>query len=93
MSHDYDTEMEHATAVAAAAYAIFSQEVSLIPQQKKMRETPLSRGKSKVDDTKPPFSQFGSTSRQFSGTYSTKKSSNSPHLFEKKQNFGYFSEN
>ncbi|QCD82575.1 Remorin [Vigna unguiculata] len=66
MSHDYDTEMEHATAVAAAAYAIFSQEVSLIPQQKKMRETPLSRGKSKVDDTKPPFSQFGSTSRQFS---------------------------
>ncbi|XP_052733144.1 remorin isoform X2 [Vigna angularis] len=67
MSHDYDTEMEHATAVAAAAYAIFSQEVSLIPQQKKMRETPLSRGKSKVDDRKPPFSQFGSTSRQFSG--------------------------
>ncbi|WVZ24638.1 hypothetical protein V8G54_003182 [Vigna mungo] len=66
MSHDYDAEMEHATAVAAAAYAIFSQEVSLIPQQKKMRDTPLSKGKSKVDDRKPPFSQFGSTSRQFS---------------------------
>ncbi|KAK7368357.1 hypothetical protein VNO80_10382 [Phaseolus coccineus] len=66
MSHDYDTEMEHAAAVAAAAFAIFSQEVSLIPQQKKMRETPLSRGKSKVDDTKPPFSQFGDTSTQFS---------------------------
>ncbi|KAL9328809.1 hypothetical protein ACSQ67_003812 [Phaseolus vulgaris] len=66
MSHDYDTEMEHAAAVAAAAFAIFSQEVSLIPQQKKMRETPLSRGKSKVDDTKPSFSQFGETSTQFS---------------------------
>ncbi|CAJ1939764.1 unnamed protein product [Sphenostylis stenocarpa] len=66
MSHDYDREMEHATAVAAAAFAIFSQEVSPIPQQKKMRETTLNRGKSKVDDTNPPSSQFGSTSRHFS---------------------------
>lgn len=68
MSHDYDAEMEHATAVAAAAFAIFSQEVSQIQQQKKMREKPLPRGKSKVDDPKPPISQFGGTSRQFSGS-------------------------
>ncbi|KAK7400685.1 hypothetical protein VNO78_11945 [Psophocarpus tetragonolobus] len=66
MSHDYDTEMEHATAVAAAAYAIYSQQFSLIPQHKKARETSLTRGKSKVDDTKPPISQFGGTSRQYS---------------------------
>ncbi|KAL5193203.1 Uncharacterized protein HKD37_20G055459 [Glycine soja] len=69
MSHDYDAEMEHATAVAAAAFAIFSQEVSQIQQQKKMWEKPLPRGKNKVDDPKPPISQFGGTSRQFSGSF------------------------
>ncbi|KAK7395737.1 hypothetical protein VNO78_16304 [Psophocarpus tetragonolobus] len=65
MSHEYDIEMEHATAIAAAAFAIFSQEFSLISKQKKARETCLTSGKSKVDDTKPPISQFGGTSRQY----------------------------
>ncbi|KAG5023651.1 hypothetical protein JHK85_019993 [Glycine max] len=76
MSHDYDAEMELATAVAAAAFAIFSLEGSLIPQQKKKRETPLTRGKSKVDDTKPPISQFGGTSRQFSVGFKNDQSNN-----------------
>lgn len=68
MSHDYDsTEVEHATAVAAAAFAIFSQELSQIPQQKKTREPPLTRVKSKMDDTKHSISQLGSTSKRLSG--------------------------
>ncbi|TKY58929.1 Remorin, C-terminal [Spatholobus suberectus] len=70
MSHDYDsTEMEHATAVAAAAFAILSQELSQIPQQKKTREPPLTKAKSKVDDSKPPISQFDGTSKRFSGSF------------------------
>ncbi|XP_020215258.1 remorin 1.4-like isoform X2 [Cajanus cajan] len=71
MSHDYDSlEMEHATAVAAATFAIFSQEISQIPQQKKTRDNPaLNKAKSKVDDTKPPIFQFGGTSKRFSGSF------------------------
>lgn len=73
MSHDYDsTEMEHATAVAAAAFAIFAHD-SQIPQQKKTREPSLTKAKSKLDDTKPPIYQFGSTSKRSSGSF---KSSN-----------------
>ncbi|KAK7317953.1 hypothetical protein RJT34_02601 [Clitoria ternatea] len=70
MSHDYDSmEMEHATAIAAAAFAIYSQEVSEIPQQKKIREQSFTKTKSKVDDTKSPISQFGSTSKWISGSF------------------------
>ncbi|KAK7251927.1 hypothetical protein RIF29_35542 [Crotalaria pallida] len=61
MNHDYDSgEMEHATAIAAAAFAIHSQEqISEIPQKKKISEpfeTSLTKTKSKVKDTKSPFS-------------------------------------
>ncbi|KAK7362420.1 hypothetical protein VNO77_04531 [Canavalia gladiata] len=70
MSHDYDSlEMENATAVAAAAFAIYSQEISEIPQEKKIRDPPLSKTKSKVDDPKSPFSQFGGASKRFSGSF------------------------
>ncbi|KAL2344614.1 hypothetical protein Fmac_005899 [Flemingia macrophylla] len=63
MSHDYDSlEMEHATAVAAAAFAIFSQEISQIPQQKKARDPqPWDKAKSTVE--------FGSTSKPISGSF------------------------
>ncbi|KAE9597350.1 putative remorin [Lupinus albus] len=69
MSHDYDsTEMEHATSIAAAAFAIHSQEgVSEIPQKKKLSEhleTSLTKTKSKVKDTKSPFSQPGVASKR-----------------------------
>ncbi|OIV89854.1 hypothetical protein TanjilG_27387 [Lupinus angustifolius] len=69
MSHDYDsTEMEHATSIAAAAFAIHSQEgVSEIPQKKKISEHPetsLTKTKSKVKDTKSPFSLPGVASKR-----------------------------
>lgn len=68
MSRDYDSiELEHAIAVAAAAFAISSQ-VSEIPQERKMSEPPnetsFTRIKSKVDDKKSPISQL---SKRFSG--------------------------
>lgn len=66
MSHDYDSrdDVEHAAAVAAAAYAINSQEESIISDQKKTGEGP-----------EPPFTKTktisiqtpGGVSKRFSG--------------------------
>ncbi|CAL0313637.1 unnamed protein product [Lupinus luteus] len=69
MSYDYDsTEMEHATSIAAAAFAIHSQEgFSEIPHKKKITEYPetsLNKTKSKVKDTKSPFSLPGVASKR-----------------------------
>ncbi|KAJ1395906.1 carboxy-terminal region remorin [Sesbania bispinosa] len=53
--------MEHATAIAAAAFAISSQEASEIPQKKKISEPPetsLTRTRSKMDGKKSPISQL-----------------------------------
>ncbi|XP_057422038.1 pollen-specific leucine-rich repeat extensin-like protein 1 isoform X2 [Lotus japonicus] len=69
MSRDYDSiEMEHATAVAAAAFAIISQEKEMIDP----REISMTRTKSKVDAKKPPIlSHLGSVSKRFSGSFKT----------------------
>lgn len=72
MSHDYDfIEMEHATAVAAAAFAI-SSHVSEITHEKKMSgfsETSLTKTRSNVFDRKSTLSQLGSASKRLSGIY------------------------
>lgn len=60
---DYDSRgMEHAAAVAAAAFAINLQEVT--EQKNETPEASLTKTKSKVDGTKSPFSQL---SKRFSG--------------------------
>ncbi|XP_021910099.1 uncharacterized protein At3g61260 isoform X2 [Carica papaya] len=73
MSHDYDSrdDVEHAAAVAAAAYAINSQEESIISDQKKTGEGP-----------EPPFTKTktisiqtpGGVSKRFSGETSSRGS-------------------
>jgi len=72
MSHDYDfIEMEHATAVAAAAFAI-SSHVSEIPHEQKMWEFPetsLTKTRSKAYDKKSSFSQIGAASKRLSGKF------------------------
>ncbi|CAI8617602.1 unnamed protein product [Vicia faba] len=72
MSHDYDfIEMEHATAVAAAAFAI-SSHVSEITHEKNMSgfpETSLTKTRSNVFDRKSTLSQLGSTSKRLSGSF------------------------
>ena len=75
MSHDYDS-IEHVTAVAAAAFAINSQDVSEIPEEKKRikhREISLTKTKSKVDGTKSPFSLPGAPSKTLSGKHISTK--------------------
>ncbi|XP_027345772.1 remorin-like isoform X2 [Abrus precatorius] len=72
MSHDYESiEMEHATAVAAAAFAIYSLGVSEIPQEMKTRDTTLPKTTSKVDYPRSPMSHFGSASKRLSGSFKT----------------------
>ncbi|XP_039689929.1 remorin isoform X3 [Medicago truncatula] len=72
MSHDYDfIEMEHATAVAAAAFAI-SSHVSEIPHEQNMWEFPessLTKTRSKAYDKKSSFSQLGAASKRLSGSF------------------------
>lgn len=72
MSHDYDfMEMEHATAVAAAAFAI-SSHVSEIPHEQKMWELPetsLAKTRSKAYDKKSSFSHIGAASKRLSGSF------------------------
>lgn len=72
MSHDYDfIEMEHATAVAAAAFAI-SSHVSEIPHEQNMWEFPessLTKTRSKAYDKKSSFSQLGAASKRLSGNF------------------------
>ncbi|KAK2381085.1 Remorin family protein [Trifolium repens] len=79
MSHgDYDSigmdsiEMEHATAVAAAAFAI-SSHVPEISHEKKMSEfseTSLTKSRSKkVNDKNSSFSQIGAASKRLSGSF------------------------
>ncbi|KAL9421141.1 hypothetical protein AB3S75_038662 [Citrus x aurantiifolia] len=67
--------MDHATAVAAAAYAINkSIEESRIPEQKKTSDGPdasLSRQKSKKDDTPMPITEPGRISKRFSDIATT----------------------
>ncbi|KAI5387339.1 remorin isoform X2 [Lathyrus oleraceus] len=71
MSHDYDfIEMEHATAVAAAAFAI-SSHVSEITHEKKMSgfsETSLTKTRSNVFDKTSTLSQLGSAAKRLSGS-------------------------
>lgn len=73
MSHDYDLiEMEHATAVAAAAFAI-SSHVSEITHENKMSEFPetsLTKTRSKIHDKKSAISQLGAASKRLSGKLS-----------------------
>ncbi|KAE9595651.1 putative remorin [Lupinus albus] len=69
VNRDYGSiEMDHAIAVAAAAFAIKSKEVS---EQKKSEtlEALFTRTKSKVDGTNSPISLLGSTSKLFSGSF------------------------
>lgn len=62
MDRDYDTkELEHATAVAAAAFAINSLEIPERP------ESSLQKSKSKMDGSKSPVAQLRSASKRFSG--------------------------
>ncbi|XP_012572593.1 uncharacterized protein [Cicer arietinum] len=72
MSHDYDLiEMEHATAVAAAAFAI-SSHVSEITHENKMSEFPetsLTKTRSKIHDKKSAISQLGAASKRLSGSF------------------------
>jgi hypothetical protein len=66
MSHDdYDfIEMEHATAVAAAAFAISSH----VPEMSEFPETSLAKSRSKkVNEKKSSFSQLGAASKRLSG--------------------------
>ncbi|CAL0315221.1 unnamed protein product [Lupinus luteus] len=70
LSRDYDSiEMDHAIAVAAAAYAIKSKEVSEQKKKSETLEVLLTRTKSKVDGTNSPISLHGSTSKLFSGSF------------------------
>ncbi|KAJ7943378.1 Remorin like [Quillaja saponaria] len=70
MSQDYDSSsgIEHATAVAAAAFAINLLEDSEVPVQKvrEVSETSLTKSKSRMDDTKITTPQPGGVSRRFS---------------------------
>ncbi|KAL5759405.1 hypothetical protein ACOSQ2_018243 [Xanthoceras sorbifolium] len=79
MSQDYDSEnqMEHVTAVAAAAYAINSLEDSVKPDQKKTSAAPesfSSRVKSKKEDTPIQVPEPGRVSKRFSGENATTSS-------------------
>ncbi|MED6194424.1 hypothetical protein PIB30_028455 [Stylosanthes scabra] len=75
MNDDYES-IEHATAVAAAAFAINSQEFSEIPPPERRKTTPreisLTRSKSKMDGAKSPFSLPRPASRTFSGSFKSK---------------------
>ncbi|KAK7274915.1 hypothetical protein RIF29_16016 [Crotalaria pallida] len=64
----HSPEMDKAVAVAAAAFAIKSQEVS---EQKKSEtlEAILTKTKSKADGTKSPISLLGSASKRLSGSF------------------------
>ena len=72
MSQDYDSSkiIEHATAVAAATYAIATLEEPGIPDRKKTSERPETsfiRGKSKKEDTTRSALEPGRASKRFSG--------------------------
>ncbi|KAM3706862.1 hypothetical protein ACJW31_03G183500 [Castanea mollissima] len=72
MSQDYDSSnmLDHATAVAAATFAIATLEEPGIPDQKKTTERPETsfiRGKSKKEDTTRSALEPGRASKRFSG--------------------------
>ncbi|RDX76672.1 hypothetical protein CR513_43311, partial [Mucuna pruriens] len=70
-SDDRDSrDMEHAAAVAAAAFAINLQEVS--EQKSGTPEASLTKTKSKVDGTKPPIPRLISASKQSSDSFRSK---------------------
>jgi len=65
-SGDHESrDMDHAAAVAAAAFAI-----NLLDVSEEKKETPkasLEKTKSRVDDTKPPIPLLSSASKRLSG--------------------------
>lgn len=72
MSQDYDSSsmIDHATAVAAATFAIATLEEPGILDQKKTTERPETsfiRGKSKKEDTTHSALESGRASKRFSG--------------------------
>ncbi|XP_057948756.1 remorin-like [Malania oleifera] len=74
---DDSKEIEYATAVAAAAFAINSLEESGIPIQKKTSEVPetsKAKVKSKKEDTAIAIPEPGKVSRRFSGETSMRSS-------------------
>lgn len=71
-SRDYDSSsgIEQATAVAAAAFAIYSLKESDIADQKQKAEEPETSAiniKSKQEDKTAPIPETGRTSKRFSG--------------------------
>ncbi|CAJ2650385.1 unnamed protein product [Trifolium pratense] len=73
MSHDYDyIEMEHATVVAAAAFAISSHVLETSHEKKisEFPETSLTKSRSKkVYDKNSSFSQLGAASKRLPGSF------------------------
>ncbi|KAI9124915.1 hypothetical protein K1719_004242 [Acacia pycnantha] len=68
MNRDYESgDLEHVTAIAAAAFAASNQEIPEIPQQKKT-ERSLTKTRSKKDASKAPVSQTGG-SKRFSDSF------------------------
>ncbi|KAK4263544.1 hypothetical protein QN277_028938 [Acacia crassicarpa] len=68
MNRDYESgDLEHVTAIAAAAYAASNQEIPEIPQQKKT-ERSLTKTRSKKDASKAPVPQTGG-SKRFSDSF------------------------
>ncbi|TKY69606.1 Remorin protein [Spatholobus suberectus] len=70
-SGDHDSrDMDHAAAVAAAAFAINLQDIS--EQKSDTPEASLTKTKSKDDGTKPPIPLLRSVSKRLSGSFRSK---------------------
>ncbi|KHN03627.1 hypothetical protein glysoja_031124 [Glycine soja] len=70
-SGDHDSrDMDHAAAVAAAAFAVNLQDVS--EQKSETPEASLTKIKSKVDGTKPPIPLLNSASKRLSSSFRSK---------------------
>nr|KYP65773.1 Uncharacterized protein At3g61260 family [Cajanus cajan] len=70
-SGDHDSrDMDHAAAVAAAAFAINLQDVS--EQKSETLKASLTKTKSKVDGTKPQIPLLSSASKRLSGSFRSK---------------------
>ncbi|XP_027361961.1 remorin-like isoform X2 [Abrus precatorius] len=67
---DDSRDMEHAAAVAAAAFAINLQDVS--EHESKTKEASFTKTKSKVDGTKSSISLLGSASKRLSSSFKLK---------------------
>ncbi|XP_054790121.1 remorin-like isoform X1 [Prosopis cineraria] len=75
MNRDYESgDLEHVTAIAAAAFAASNQEISDIPQQNKT-ERSLTKTRSKKDGSKAPISQTGGSKRFSDGQGKTEPTS------------------